>query len=229
MAYSCSFRSHSLPDFPDPVWISALNCNPLFRLPRLFFCLLLVPAMAWAEPVPEKIQSRFGVSFYLPDDWRLLTSEELTAVDDADAEQPMDLPPAMRERLSRQVKDGSLELIFNAREARKGVYDNITLFETRDQVPEAAAQIRSTCGALPGLLSRTLGRPVLLEQCRGTSLAGYPAFVLAYAGSPEETRILQYMVQLEQNRSLVMTLTYQQQNAQTLDDFQHLLERLEIN
>lgn len=210
---------------------SALNCNPVSRVFPLFFCLLLVPAMVWAEPVPEKVKSRFGVSFYLPEDWRLLTPEELTAVDDADDTEPqqMALSPAMRERLSQQVKGGSLELIFNTREARKGMYDNITLFETRDQVPEAAAQIRSTCGALPGLLSRTLGRSVSLDQCRGASLAGYPAFVLAYAGSPEETRILQYMVQLEQNRSLVMTLTYHQQNAQALDDFQLLLERLEVN
>lgn len=180
------------------------------------------------ESAGQRVDSRFGVSLYLPNSWRLLTRDELSAVDDADAEKKLDLPPAMRERLSERVRGGGLELIFNTRDTASGFFNNITLFETRDQVPEAAAQIKSTCGALPGLLSRTLGRSVLLDECRGLEVGGYPAFVLAYAGNTEQTRIVQYMLQLEQSRSLVLTLTYHQENPKILADFELLVQRLQL-
>ena len=180
------------------------------------------------EPEGQWVESRFGVWLFLPDSWRLLTRDELSAVDDADAEQKLDLPQVMRERLSERVRGGGLELIFNTGDAQKGFFNNITLFETRDQVPEAAAQIKSTCGALPGLLSRTLGRSVTLDECRGLDLGGYPAFVLAYAGNAEQTRIVQYMLQLEQSRSLMLTLTYHQEQPAILSDFEQLVQRLRL-
>lgn len=180
------------------------------------------------EPEGQWVESRFGVWLFLPDSWRLLTRDELSAVDDADAEQKLDLPQVMRERLSERVRGGGLELIFNTGDAQKGFFNNITLFETRDQVPEAAAQIKSTCGALPGLLSRTLGRSVTLDECRGLDLGGYPAFVLAYAGSAEQTRIVQYMLQLEQSRSLMLTLTYHEGQPAILSDFEQLVQRLRL-
>lgn len=180
------------------------------------------------EPEGQWVESRFGVWLFLPDSWRLLTRDELSAVDDADAEQKLDLPQVMRERLSERVRGGGLELIFNTGDAQKGFFNNITLFETRDQVPEAAAQIKSTCGALPGLLSHTLGRSVMLDECRGLDLGGYPAFVLAYAGNAEQTRIVQYMLQLEQSRSLMLTLTYHEGQPAILSDFEQLVQRLRL-
>lgn len=202
----------------------------MHRVLMVFILLLgsgLIQAQA-EETTGKRVDSRFGVALYLPDSWRLLTRDELSAVDDADADQKLDLPLAMRERLSERVRGGGLELIFNTKDAKKGFFNNITLFETRDQVPEAAAQIKSTCGALPGLLSRTLGRNVLLDECRGLEVGGYPAFVLAYAGNVEQTRIVQYMLQLEQARSLVLTLTYHQHNPQILTDFELLVQRLHL-
>ncbi len=129
------------------------------------------------------------------------------------------------------MRTGGLELIFNTDKQKNtgSFYDNITLLETHDQVPEAAAQIKSTCAALPGLLSRTLGRQVQLDTCEGKSVQNYPAFVLSYAGDVTDTRIVQYMLQLEQNRSLVLTLTHHDQNPAAVADFEAALQRLEFN
>lgn len=197
----------------------------------LFVSVLLIAATsALAE---TKVASRFGVALYLPDNWRLLSSDELNAVDEADAnsEQLVDSKIPGREQLSRKMRGGGLELIFNTEKMpnTKGFYDNITLIETYDQVPEAAAQIKSTCTALPGLLSRTLGRNVQLDICQGKTVQNFPAFVLAYPGDTANTRIMQYMLQLEQNRSLVLTLTYHDENPAAVADFETAVERLEFN
>lgn len=176
--------------------------------------------------------SRFGVTLYLPDNWRLLTSSELNAVDDIDAVAEQNIASEVgRSELLKKIRGGGLELIFNTQKIKNsgGFYDNITLLETNDQVPEAATQIKSTCAALPSLLSRTLGRNVQLENCEGKIIQSYPAFVLSYAGDVPNTRIVQYMLQLEQNRSLVLTLTYHMQTPQVIADFESAIERLEFN
>lgn len=189
--------------------------------------------MAATSAVAETTMlSRFGVTLYLPDNWRLLTSSELNAVDDTDAVvEPTIASEVGRAELLKKMRAGGLELIFNTQKIKNsgGFYDNITLLETNDQVPEAAAQIKSTCAALPSLLSRTLGRNVQLENCEGKVIQSYPAFVLSYAGDVPNTRIVQYMLQLEQNRSLVLTLTYHTQTPQVIADFESAIERLEFN
>ncbi len=200
------------------------------RLVFLLGVLLIATNSVLAE---TKMDSRFGVALYLPDNWRLLTSDELNAVDEADgvSEALEDKKTPGRERLSQKMRTGGLELIFNTDKQKNtgSFYDNITLLETHDQVPEAAAQIKSTCAALPGLLSRTLGRQVQLDTCEGKSVQNYPAFVLSYAGDVTDTRIVQYMLQLEQNRSLVLTLTHHDQNPAAVADFEAALQRLEFN
>lgn len=200
------------------------------RLVFLLGVLLIATNSVLAE---TKMDSRFGVALYLPDNWRLLTSDELNAVDEADgvSEALEDKKTPGRERLSQKMRAGGLELIFNTDKQKNtgSFYDNITLLETHDQVPEAAAQIKSTCAALPGLLSRTLGRQVQLDTCEGKSVQNYPAFVLSYAGDVTDTRIVQYMLQLEQNRSLVLTLTHHDQNPAAVADFEAALQRLEFN
>lgn len=199
-----------------------------------FIVFLSVLLMAATSVLAEtKMLSRFGVTLYLPDNWRLLTTSELNAVDDAEAfiEPVPNSKIQGRAELSKKMRDGGLELIFNTQKIKnaEGFYDNITLLETHDQVPEAAAQIKSTCAALPSLLSRTLGRNVQLDTCEGKSIQNYPAFVLSYAGDVPNTRLVQYMLQLEQNRSLVLTLTYHTENLQVVTDFETALQRLEVN
>jgi len=171
--------------------------------------------------------TRFGVVLHLPDDWQLLSKEDLSEVE-GKGEDALDLPPLMRQRLAERMSQGDLELLFNTRDSRQGVYDNLSLFVTDDQVPEAASQIKATCSALPGLLGRTLGKEVVLERCEGKEVQGYPAFILAYEGSVPATRVLQYMLQVEQRKSLVLTLTYHQEDAMgSLQDFETLLKHLE--
>lgn len=199
------------------------------RLVVFLSVFLMAATSALAETT---MLSRFGVTLYLPDNWRLLTSSELNAVDDADAAAEQTLASKVgRAELSQKMRGGGLELIFNTQKIKNagGFYDNITLLETHDQVPEAAAQIKSTCAALPSLLSRTLGRNVQLETCEGKTIQSYPAFVLSYAGDVPNTRIVQYMLQLEQNRSLVLTLTYHTQTPQVIADFETAIQRLKFN
>lgn len=195
----------------------------------LLSAFLIAATSALAE---TKMQSHFGVTLYLPDNWRLLTSSELNAVDEADAAVEQEIVSKVgRAELSQKMRGGGLELIFNTQKIENagGFYDNITLLETHDQVPEAAGQVRSTCAALPSLLSRTLGRSVQLESCEGKTVQNYPAFVLSYAGAAADTHVIQYMLQLEQNRSLVLTLTYHARNLAAVTDFEMAIERLEIN
>ena len=198
------------------------------RLVVLFGLFLMVSSNLLAE-----MHSRFGVTIYLPDNWRLLTLDELNAVDEADSssKEAADETLKGREQLSKTMRRGGLELIFNTEKVKNsGVfYDNITLIETQDQVPEAAAQIKSTCTALPSLLSRTLGREVKLDTCEGRSVQDYPAFVLSYAGDTANTRVIQYMLQLEQNRSLVLTLTYHNKSLSAVEDFESALQDLKFN
>ena len=78
-------------------------------------------------------------------------------------------------------------------------------------------------------LSRTLGHSVQLDRCEGKTIQSYPAFVLAYAGAAVDTHVIQYMLQLEQNRSLVLTLTYHAKSPAAVADFEMAIERLEIN
>lgn len=194
------------------------------RLAILLTVVFLVSGNLLAE---SKLTSRFGVILYLPDNWRLLTPDELNAVDEADTTSKPQLEN--HEPLAQKVRGSELELIFNKDKVNDDHYDNITLLETQDQVPEAAAKIKSTCTALPSLLSRTLGRHVTLDICERKSVQGYPAFVLSYAGDIADTHILQYMLQLEQNRSLVLTLTHHDQNPAAVADFEAALQRLEFN
>ncbi|WP_404416858.1 hypothetical protein [Marinospirillum sp.] len=199
------------------------------RLSALQLCLFLVfvSGPGVAEEL-KSFQTSFGVTLYLPDDWQLLSKDDLSSVE-GNGKKELDLPPLMRERLAERMQQGDLELLFNTRDSHQGVYDNLSLFETNDQVPEAASQIKATCSALPGLLGRTLGKEVELERCEGKEVQGYPAFILAYAGSVPDTRVLQYMLQIEQRKSLVMTLTYHQEDAMgSLQDFETLLEHLEL-
>lgn len=198
------------------------------RLVVFLGVLLIAATPVLAE---TKMLSRFGVALYLPDNWRLLTPDELNAVDEADASEELGANVVGRAQLSQKMRGGGLELIFNTKKVKntQGFYDNITLLETQDQVPEAASQIKSTCAALPSLLSRTLGRSVQLTRCEGLSVQGYPAFVLSYPGDTANTHLIQYMLQLEQNRSLVLTLTYHDENPTAVSDFQTAIERLEVN
>ena len=193
------------------------------RLVVLF--LFIVTTSVFAE---TKIASRFGLVLYMPDTWRLvlLTPDELVKANKDDVyEEP--LPYAQAQKMS----GSGIELIYNTQKIKNsgGFYENITLLETDDQVPEAAAQIKSTCAALPSLLSHTLGRNVQLDICEGRTVQNYPAFVLSYAGDADNTRIVQYMLQLEQNRSLVLTLTHHNQNPAAVTDFETALQRLEFN
>lgn len=200
----------------------------LVRLVVFLGVLLIAATPVLAE---TKMLSRFGVALYLPDNWRLLTPDELNAVDEADASEELGANVVGRAQLSQKMRGGGLELIFNTKKVKntQGFYDNITLLETQDQVPEAASQIKSTCAALPSLLSRTLGRSVQLTRCEGLNVQGYPAFVLSYPGDTANTHLIQYMLQLEQNRSLVLTLTYHDENPTAVSDFQTAIERLEVN
>jgi len=194
---------------------------------RLFVVLMFLSAPVMAAEL-KPFATSFGVVLYLPDDWQLLSKDDLSAVE-GNGKKELDLPPLMRQRLADRMSQGDLELLFNTRDSHQGVYDNLSLFETNDQVPEAASQIKATCGALPGLLGRTLGKQVELERCEGKEVQGYPAFILAYAGSVPDTRVLQYMLQIEQRKSLVMTLTYHKEDAMgSLNDFETLLENLEF-
>lgn len=200
------------------------------RLVVFFSLFLLVSPSVLAK---TEMLSRFGVTLYLPDNWRLLSLDELNAVDEADSSsgELADVKPKVREQLSKTMRTGGLELVFNTERVKNtsSFYDNITLIETQDQVPEAAAQIKSTCAALPSLLSRTLGREVKLDTCEGRSVQDYPAFVLSYAGDTANTRIIQYMLQLEQNRSLVLTLTYHNESLAALEDFETAVQGLRFN
>lgn len=202
------------------------------RLVAFFSLFLMVSASVLAE---TEMHSRFGVTLFLPDNWRLLTLDELHAVDEADSsgELPVDTQVQMKERkkLSETMRSGGLELIFNTEKIQGtgGFYDNITLIETNDQVPEAASQIKSTCAALPGLLSRTLARKVQLATCKGVSVQDYPAFVISYTGDVADTHIIQYMLQLEQSRSLVLTLTYHNKNMAAVKDFESAIQGLKFN
>lgn len=200
------------------------------RLVAFFSLFLLVSPSVLAE---TEMLSRFGVTLNLPDNWRLLSLDELNAVDEADSlsKESVDVQLKGREQLSKTMRAGNLELIFNTEKVKNtgGFYDNITLIETQDQVPEAAAQIKSTCAALPSLLSRTLGREVQLDTCEGRSVQNYPAFVLSYAGDAANTRIIQYMLQLEQNRSLVLTLTYHNGSLAAVEDFESAVQGLRFN
>ncbi len=193
----------------------------------VFLSVLLMATGVFAE---IKIPSRFGITLSLPDNWRLLTSSESDTGESTAAQKNNSKVQGMAD-LSKKMREGGLELIFNTQkiEGAEGFYDNITLLETYDQVPEAAGQIKSTCGALPSLLSHTLGRSVQLDRCEGKLIQNYPAFVLSYAGDVQNTRILQYMLQLEQNRSLVLTLTYHTKNTQVVADFETALQQLEVN
>lgn len=192
----------------------------------------MILTIFWALPaVATELKSfttQFGVILHLPDDWQRLSQDDFSEVQDKE-EDALDLPPLMRQKLAERMAQGNLELLFNTRDSHQGVYDNLSLFVTNDQVPEAASQIKATCGALPGLLGRTLGKVVELERCEGQQVQGYPAFVLAYAGSVPQTQVLQYMLQIEQRKSLVLTLTYHTEDAMgSLADLEMLLEKLEV-
>ncbi|MDR9468205.1 hypothetical protein [Marinospirillum sp.] len=230
MAYSRRFLvGIAYLNFHLLVQVLVLKLLKSMRLSALQLCLFLVfvSGPGVAEEL-KSFQTSFGVTLYLPDDWQLLSKDDLSSVE-GNGKKELDLPPLMRERLAERMQQGDLELLFNTRDSHQGVYDNLSLFETNDQVPEAASQIKATCSALPGLLGRTLGKEVELERCEGKEVQGYPAFILAYAGSVPDTRVLQYMLQIEQRKSLVMTLTYHQEDAMgSLQDFETLLEHLEL-
>ncbi len=228
MAYSVRLRWYSLPEF-----LTFCAGSVLKRLP-LVACWLCVTLLVSAFSSPlvaaetQPITTSSGLVLHLPEAWQLLDKQDLSSVERGGDEQ-LDLPPMMRQRLAARLSQGDLELLLNTRDSHEGVYDNLSLFETNDQVPEAASQIRATCGALPSLLSRTLGKEVTLQRCEGQEVAGYPSFVIAYAGNVPATQVLQYMLQVEQRRSLVLTLTYHQDDAfESLSDFNRMLDQLEV-
>lgn len=198
-----------------------------FKRFNIYLACLFVVSLAVVSSAQAKVISGFGVSLPLPSHWRLLTNAELAAVDAVETEAES---VNEREQLSDNVKGGNLELILNTQKPKVGQvsYSNITLIQTKDQVPEAAAQIKSTCGALPSLLSKTLQRKVVLNQCEGLNLQGYPALLLTYAGDTEPSQIVQYMVQLKQNLSLVITLTYLETNPETRQEFETAIRSLEV-
>ena len=203
------------------------------RLPltgRQLLFLLIFPWMLGSATgaLAGPLTSGFGLLLHLPETWQLLDKQELAAVEEG-GDELLDLPPAMRQRLAAHLSGGNLELLLNTRASHQGIYDNLSIFETNDQVPEAASQIRATCGDLPSSLGRRLGKQISLERCEGKEVAGYPGFIVAYEGSVPATRVVQYMLQVEQRRSLVLTLTYHQDNSNgSLEDFHQMLKQLQV-
>lgn len=230
MAYSVSFFSGlAYLNFNFLAQVPILNSMNYIKLMRFWILVVVmaVPMPALADEL-KRLETGFGLVLHLPEAWQLLSKEDLSAVEGKNDDK-LDLPPLMKQRLAERVRQGNLELLFNTRDSHNGVYDNLSLFETNDQVPEAASQIKATCGALPSLLGQTLGKEVRLERCEGKEVQGYPAFIIAYAGSVPSTHVLQYMLQVEQRKSLVLTLTYHEDDAMgSLQDFEESLKRLEM-
>lgn len=189
---------------------------------------VLLACVVFSAQAVQEIDNPFGVRIALPEHWLKLTQEQLSTVDPAEGENSIDLPLETRQLLSAQLRAGGVMLIFNTQPSEQDFYDNITVIEIEDQVPEAAAQIRQTCQALPRVLSQRLGQTIRLDQCAGREISGFPAFILAYPGKTPATQIVQYMIQIGQNRSLVFTLAYHQQRPESLAAFEQLITDLEL-
>lgn len=216
-----------------PNWmVLTLGLLLVAGLSQLNFAVAAQASAADNQAAIKRLESKFGIGLLLPANWQLLHSADLHP--EAEPAGAAGLTAPVDEQTLKQIlhrmQSGVLELVFNTNqaEAAEGFYDTITLISTSDQVPETTAQIRSTCGALPSLLSRTLHRKVELSRCEGGNLQGYPVFIVAYAGDAVATQVVQYMLQLELNLSLVITLTYHRASQLALAEFEAAMHSLHL-
>lgn len=165
----------------------------------------------------HKIYTGLGVEFYLPESWKLITSEDLGSQQLAN--------------FAENFKEGNSEILINTASVtdNTSLVDNLVLSLSDYQIPSHPRKVKAACQALPKLLATSLNAQINLTQCEARKIQNRPSLVLAYTTELNSaTQVLHYLVQLEANLSLSATLTYQQDNSSSAAAFEAAMLKLEF-
>jgi hypothetical protein len=185
------------------------------RIKHLLTALALAALMA-APALAATFHSDLGYSLKLPDDWSVLTREQIKkhpeVVDAAfsAAQQQQDLaqmPKTLLSRVKKLVNAGEIDYFFSP-EPRF----TVSVHRGPGRIPAGAGGVVQMCRLLEQKLSEEAGRDTQVHDCRSTQLDGRPGIYLIADNYWQNQKYIQVQAQLEPNKILVFTASSRDEN-----------------
>jgi len=192
-------------------------------------------AIAAAPSFAAEYQSGFGFRISVPEDWLVLTRDEVAANADAFLGQAgsadLDfIPPEMRRVVYERIVAGELEVFYRRDIAEGSFVDNVNVLLQEARLPTTPEHLAQVCEILPGEFSRVFGRPIAMDECALRDRIGRRVLYLQFDGALEGTTTLQYQLQKGSSATVILTATVVTENLpRMLDEFELMIASIRMN
>ena len=178
----------------------------------------------------ETTHSTFGFSMEVPDNWIVMTRQEIK--ENADLFSDFELPgvdPAMTKIIQSKIQSGQLEFFFR-KGAASNFADNINVTKNLQQEIKGDEELAQLCEVLPAEIAKLYGKAVKSYACDLRSIGGHSAVYLDFDGVVDGTRNIQYQIQKSKNFALIFTLTVKNENRKKAQsEFEAMLKTLKFD
>lgn len=187
---------------------------------------LLIPVAAPAKT----INSAFGFSLDIPDNWIPLTGEEIKSNPDLfDFTDVKGMSKDLLNQVVPLIKAGRVEIYFRP-DGSTEFMDNVNALKQVGTVPAQGKPTNDVCRSLPGELSKIFKKATKVYKCEHLNLNGYNMMYLDFDGVYPGTRSLQYQIQKSPNVMLIMTATVKRKNLDAMStEFDNMVRSLRMN
>lgn len=198
--------------------------------------MLLSSLVVVAPPSPAaEYESGFGFWISVPDDWMVLTRDEVAAnaeafLGEAGSADLDFIPPEMRRVVYERIVAGELEVFYRRDVADGQFVDNVNVLLQEARLPTTPEQLAQVCEILPTEFSRVFGRPIAMDECTLRDRVGRRALYLQFDGALEGTTTLQYQLQRGSDATLILTATVVTENLpRMLGEFEQMIASVRMN
>jgi hypothetical protein len=162
-----------------------------------------------APAVAATFHSDLGYSLKLPDDWSILSREQIkdkpevvdAAFAAAQKDQDLaDMPKTLLSKVKKLVSAGEIDYFFSP-EPRF----TVSAHQGAGQLPTSPGQVVEMCRLIEQKLSEEAGRDTKVHDCRATTLAGRPGIYLIADNYWRGQKYIQVQLQKGKNQILVFT------------------------
>lgn len=153
-------------------------------------------------------QSSFGFSIKVPDNWLVLTRQEVKDNPDLFENVKINgMSPELMQEIMKKIRSGSIEFYFRQGTEISSFNDNINVVKEIRTIPSSTKDLAKVCEALPGQFKQMFGRPLEFHACEFAEVADRNAIYLEFEGVAPNTRSMQYQVAKSNSVILIITAT----------------------
>ena len=178
--------------------------------------------------------SGFGFGISVPDEYLVLTQDEVQKnadvfLEDDGDDRMREVSSTMRRGVYDRVQAGQLEIFYRTEGGDIAFVDNVNVMMQKAQLPANARQLQEICQILPEEFSRLFGRPISMDNCDMSAIAGRSALYLAFDGALLGTKTLQYQIQRGDGMMLILTATSTENNMpRMLSEFEVMVSSIRV-